>query len=194
MSVLGIIDLKVKPDPPMSCVLLNPAQIRAYEGNEGVEMTVDQDDSNNVLLIEHWASWEAYETYDASSDPAALLALLDGGPEGRTVRAFDVVEKPRAKRSKTRDEALEDLEEWSKRWLALRAEIRELADQKLSAEHLGPVIKLHNEELDSIMSEPARANSARVSVGSPCPGPVKGSAPPTRASGRVRHSPLGPRR
>ena len=75
-----------------------------------------------------------------------------------SVRVFDIVETARIKRSKTRDEALEDLEEWSRRWLGLRAEIRELADQKLSAEHLGPVIKLHNEELDSIMSELAAAS------------------------------------
>ena len=56
-----------------------------------------------------------------------------------------------------RTEALEDLEEWAKRWLSLRAQIRELADAGQSAEHLGPVIKLHNEELDSIMAALAKA-------------------------------------
>jgi hypothetical protein len=59
---------------------------------------------------------------------------------------------------KDRMEALEDLEEWAKRWLTLRAEIRALADQGLSAEHLGPVIKLHNEELDAIMATLERAS------------------------------------
>jgi quinol monooxygenase YgiN len=159
VSILVIIDLKAKPGSADELhALLNPAQVRAYAGNEGVELTVSQEDANNLLLIEHWESREAYESYQASTDQQALLALLDGGPEGMKVRAYDVVEKPRAKRSKSRDEALEDLEEWSKRWLGLRAEIRELADQKLSAEHLGPVIKLHNEELDSIMSELSAAN------------------------------------
>ena len=61
---------------------------------------------------------------------------------------------------KDRMEALEDLEEWAKRWLTLRAEIRSLADQGLSAEHLGPVIKLHNEELDAIMATLEKASEA----------------------------------
>jgi quinol monooxygenase YgiN len=158
MSVLVIIDLKVKPSSvdELSGVL-NLAQIRAAAGNEGVELTVSQDDPNHFVLVEHWASREAYEAYEASrvesGERETLAGLLQGGIDGLTVRALDVVETARAKRSKTRDEALEDLEEWSRRWLTLRAEIRSLADQKLSAEHLGPVIKLHNEELDSIMAE-----------------------------------------
>jgi hypothetical protein len=49
-------------------------------------------------------------------------------------------------------EALEDLEEWAGRWLTLRKQIRELNDAGLSNEHLGPVIRLHNEELDAIMA------------------------------------------
>jgi quinol monooxygenase YgiN len=158
VSVLVIIDLKAKPGSADELrVFLNPAQIRAYAGNEGVELAVSQDDPSNVLLVEHWASREAYEVYRAwrveAGDQATLVGLLEGGFEGMNVRVFDIVETARIKRSKSRDEALEDLEEWSKRWLTLRAQIRELADQKLSAEHLGPVIKLHNEELDSIMSE-----------------------------------------
>ena len=162
MSVLVIIDLKAKPGSADELRgFLNPAQIRAYAGNEGVELTVNQDDASNVLLAEHWASREAYEAYRAwrveSGDQATLVGLLEGGFEGLSVRVFDIAEAPRAKQSKSRDEALEDLEEWSKRWLTLRAEIRALADQKLSAEHLGPVIKLHNEELDSIMAELAGA-------------------------------------
>ena len=162
MSVLVIIDLKAKPgsvDELSS--LLNLAQARAHAGNQGVELTVSQDDPNHVVLAEHWESREAYEAFRAqleeSGEWQTLVALLDG-IEGLNVRVFDIVETARAKRSKTRDEALEDLEEWSKRWLTLRAEIRSLADQRLSAEHLGPVIKLHNEELDSIMSELAGAD------------------------------------
>jgi quinol monooxygenase YgiN len=163
MSVLVIIDLKAKASSVDELLsFLNPEQIRAYEGNEGVELTVNQDDPSNIVLAEHWATREAYESYRAwraqSGDQATLVGLLEGGFEGLTVRTFDIAAKPRAKRSKTRDEALEDLEEWSRRWLTLRAEIRELADQKLSAEHLGPVIKLHNEELDSIMAELASAS------------------------------------
>ena len=159
MSVLVIIDLKAKAGSADELrALLNPVQIRAQAGNEGVELAISQDDQNNLLLAEHWASLEAYEAYRGSVDQDALAALLDGGSGGMTARCFDIAETARAKRSKTRDEALEDLEEWSRRWLTLRAEIRELADQKLSAEHLGPVIKLHNEELDSIMAELAAAS------------------------------------
>ena len=162
MSVLMIIDLKAKAEAMDELrALLNPAETRAFAGNEGVEVTVNLADPANVVVIAHWASREAYEAYlawRAQSGDGRLFDLLEGGREGFSVRAFDVVEKPRAKRSKSRDEALEDLEEWSKRWLSLRAQIRELADEKLSAEHLGPVIKLHNEELDSIMAELAGAN------------------------------------
>ena len=163
MSVLVIVDLRAKPDSIEELRhFLNPAQVRAWEGNEGVELTVNHDDANNVVLVHHWVSRESYEAYRAwrveSGDQQTLVGLLDGGSAGVTVRVFDIAEKPRAKRSKTRDEALEDLEEWSRRWLSLRAQIRELADQKLSAEHLGPVIKLHNEELDSIMAELASAS------------------------------------
>jgi quinol monooxygenase YgiN len=155
MSVLVVIDLKAKAGSGDELrALLNPAQIRANEGNEGVELSVSQDDPDTLVLVEHWTSTEAYEAYRASVDSEALAGLSDGVSE----RVFDVVERARARRSKTRDEALEDLEEWSKRWLTLRAQIRELADEKLSAEHLGPVIKLHNEELDSIMSELADAS------------------------------------
>jgi quinol monooxygenase YgiN len=162
VSIVVIIDLKAKPGSEDELrAFLNPAQIRAYEGNEGVELTVNQDDPANLLLVEHWASREAYEAYRTwraeSGDQATLVGLLDGGIEGLKVRAFDIAETPSVKRG-DRMEGLEDLEEWAKRWLTLRAEIRALADQKLSAEHLGPVIKLHNEELDSIMAAIEAAN------------------------------------
>ena len=140
---------------------LNPAQIRAYEGNEGVELTVNQDDVDNLLLVEHWTSRGAYEAYRAwrveVGDQATLEGLLEGGAEGLKVRVLDIAETARIRRG-DRMEGLEDLEEWAKRWLTLRAEIRALADQSLSAEHLGPVIKLHNEELDSIMKAIADAS------------------------------------
>ena len=161
MSVLMIMELKAKAGSVDELrAYLSPAETRAFAGNEGVEVAVDLDDSTNVVVTAQWATRDAYEAYLASraeSGDGALFDLLEGGRDGFKVRAFDVVDKPRAKRSKTRDEALEDLEEWSRRWLSLRAQIRELADQKLSAEHLGPVIKLHNEELDSIMAELASA-------------------------------------
>jgi heme-degrading monooxygenase HmoA len=163
MSVLMIIDLKAKADSVNELrAFLSPRETRDFAGNDGVELVVNQDDPANLLLVIHWASREASDAYSAwrreNSDHETLVGLLDGGMDGFKVRTFEVAERLRAKRSKTRDEALEDLEEWSKRWLSLRAQIRELADEKLSAEHLGPVIKLHNEELDSIMSELAGAS------------------------------------
>jgi heme-degrading monooxygenase HmoA len=162
VSVLVIVDLKAKAGSADELrTFLNPAQIRAYEGNEGVELTVNHDDATNLLLVEHWASREAYEAYRAwrveVGDQATLEGMLEGGAEGVTVRVFDVAETARIRRG-DRMEGLEDLEEWAKRWLTLRAEIRALADQSLSAEHLGPVIKLHNEELDSIMKAIADAS------------------------------------
>lgn len=159
MSVLMIIDLKAKDGSVDELrAHVKPAETLAFAGNEGVEVAMNDD---HVLIVAHWATREdsdAYLAWRAESGDQALFDLLEGGREGVSVRAFDVIAKPRARRSKTRDEALEDLEEWSKRWLSLRAQIRELADAKLSAEHLGPVIKLHNEELDSIMAELASAS------------------------------------
>jgi len=160
MSVVTIIELTSKPDSVQELrAFLSPDETRAFEGNEGVEVTVDSDNPSRIVQITHWSTADAGRAYLASRAEvgAGLFELLEGGREGFSVRTLEVVDRPRAKRSKTRDEALEDLEEWSRRWLTLRAEIRELADQKLSAEHLGPVIKLHNEELDSIMAELAGA-------------------------------------
>src|SRR4051812_30386354 len=158
MSVLMIMELKAKSEAMEQLrTYLNAAETRAFAGNEGVEVAMGE---GSVLVLAHWATRQDYDAYLAwrtESGEDALFELLDGGRDGFSVRAFDVVDRPRARRSKTRDEALEDLEEWSKRWLSLRAQIRELADAKLSAEHLGPVIKLHNEELDSIMAELASA-------------------------------------
>lgn len=156
MSFVTIIEMTSKPDAVEQLrALLRPQETTALPGNEGVEVTVDAANANRLVLIAHWATEEATQAYLASIKDAGagLYELIDGGRGGMSLSTLEVVEKPRSRRSKTRDEALEDLEEWSKRWLTLRAQIRELADQKLSAEHLGPVIKLHNEELDSIMAE-----------------------------------------
>ena len=156
MSVVMIIELSVRPGSSGDVLaLLSPEQTRAFEGNEGVEVTIDANDANRVVLLAHWTSSEASNAYLASRESEGqerLFELLDGGRDGFKVRTLDVVERPRRRQSKTRDEGLEDLEEWARRWLTLRAEIRALNESGLSNEHLGPVIRMHNEELDSIMA------------------------------------------
>jgi quinol monooxygenase YgiN len=149
MSVLVIIDLRAKSGSADQLrAALNPAQVRGAAGNEGVDVAVNQEDAGNVVMTQRWGSREAYEAYRSTSDEASVTALV----ESMTVRVFDIVPRPARAGQGTRTEGLEDLEEWAKRWLGLRGEIRELNDAGLSNEHLGPVIRLHNEELDSIMA------------------------------------------
>jgi quinol monooxygenase YgiN len=155
MSVLVIVDLHAKAGSADQLrALLSHAAIRAAEGNEGVEIAVNQDDPDHSVLILRWTSREAFDLYRAQLEDAAMTALL----ESTTARVFALAPRPARSGQGTRTEALEDLEEWARRWLELRGEIRALNDAGLSNEHLGPVIRLHNEELDSIMAALAHAN------------------------------------
>ena len=107
MSVLMIIDLKAKAGSIDELrAYVKPAETRAFAGNEGVEVAVND---QSVLVVAHWATWQDYDAYlarRAELGDDALFDLLEGGREGFSVRAFDVVDKPRAKRSKTREHFL----------------------------------------------------------------------------------------
>src|SRR4051794_24372847 len=105
MSIVTIIEMTSKPDSVQELrAFLSPAETRAFEGNEGIEVTVDAENPNRIVVLTHWATQDAMQAYLAARAEAGegLFELLEGGRDGLSVRTFEVVEKPRAKRSKTR--------------------------------------------------------------------------------------------
>src|SRR5947209_8239679 len=114
MPVVMMIELTARPGAmPELRGFLRPQETRAFEGNLGVEVTVDAEDENRLVLLARWATGDAMRAYLASRDAAGqarLFELLEGGREGFKLRTLEVVESPRRQRSKTREEALEDLE------------------------------------------------------------------------------------
>lgn len=63
---------------------------RSYDGNIGIEMVQNQDDTNALVLIEQWDTRGQYEKYLAwrqeSGTLAEIVELLDGPPN---IRYFD---------------------------------------------------------------------------------------------------------
>lgn len=90
MNVTVIVELKIKPDQlekvePLFASLLH--ETRGRPGNQGVTVHRDQDDALSVILIEHWASRDQYETYNRwraeRGDLATLAQLLQAPPQRR---------------------------------------------------------------------------------------------------------------
>ena len=94
MTVTVLLEIAVKPDVDMVGMMkqLLP-ETRAYDGCEGIEVTQNQDDSNNIVLIEKWASRDHYEKYFAwrteRGDIDTLGATLTGPP---SIRYFDTTD------------------------------------------------------------------------------------------------------
>ena len=66
---------------------------RAYDGCSGVEVSVNQDDGLNILLIEQWASREHYERYLAwREETGALAALGEIVAQAPNIRYWDAVD------------------------------------------------------------------------------------------------------
>jgi quinol monooxygenase YgiN len=94
-SILVVIDMHVRPqslDEVKEMLLGGLPLIRGFDGNRDAVLHVNQDDQNNLLFIEHWASradYERYRTWRAErGDNASLVAMLT---EPLMVRAFDVM-------------------------------------------------------------------------------------------------------
>jgi quinol monooxygenase YgiN len=64
---------------------------RNKDGCQSVEVTSNLDNSDNILLVQHWASRQHYETYLAwrqqRGDLEKLAGALDGPP---SIRYFDL--------------------------------------------------------------------------------------------------------
>ncbi len=94
MSVRVLFEVSVKPDADLITWLkeLLP-DTRAFDGCEGVEVVQNQDDANNILLIEKWASRSHHEKNAAwrteRGDTEKLGATLVGSP---SIRYFDTAD------------------------------------------------------------------------------------------------------
>ncbi|MFF4253914.1 putative quinol monooxygenase [Streptomyces sp. NPDC001663] len=87
MSITLIADMKIKPgllDEALSVIKDEMPEARAFEGCEYVNVYTAQDDPNRIVLIESWASEEAFASYDAlrteRGDADAFTKYYDGAP------------------------------------------------------------------------------------------------------------------
>ena len=66
---------------------------RAYDGCQGINLTLNVENKNNYVLTEVWDSKEHYEKYLAfrteDGTVAAITAMCDEGP---TIRIFDITD------------------------------------------------------------------------------------------------------
>ena len=67
------------------------AESRRKEGCESIELTINQDDRNNMLLVMRWASREHYQTYrnwrESNGD---VKRFSDATVNGLSTRFFDI--------------------------------------------------------------------------------------------------------
>ena len=83
MSVTVLLECAVKPDVDLIAMMKQMLpDTRAYDGCEGVEVTQNQDDSNNIVLIERWASRDHYEKYVAWRTERGDMDTLGAYPFG----------------------------------------------------------------------------------------------------------------
>lgn len=79
MSVTILLDLIAKPGSIDALkdifVEILPAT-RAYDGCEGLDVKINNDDGNNLVIIEHWKSRQHYEKYFAWRQETGLIDRL----------------------------------------------------------------------------------------------------------------------
>ena len=88
MSVLVLLDLKIKPDrfdDLKNWMKNNLQDTRAFDGCNGITIQRDQDDPNHMVFVEDWDSRPQYEKYLAwrgeRGDVGDLMAWADGEPK-----------------------------------------------------------------------------------------------------------------
>ncbi|MGO4689642.1 putative quinol monooxygenase [Glaciibacter sp. 2TAF33] len=88
MTITSIVRLTFKPEAlaeAEQAVRTSLELARSFEGNLGIEVLVDREDSTRWLLVERWASEDsdaAYRAYRAEKGvKSALGPLLAGPPE-----------------------------------------------------------------------------------------------------------------
>ncbi len=95
MSVMVLLELQVKPEAAdqvkagFKSIL---PDTRSYAGCLGVEVTCNQDDTGNIVLVERWQSREHYQKYlKWREDTGALAALGSSLAAPPKIRYFDHV-------------------------------------------------------------------------------------------------------
>ncbi len=96
MSVVVVLEVNVKPESANDmnkAMKENFPDTRAFDGCEGIRVHSGQDDPNNVVLVEHWASKEHHQKYLAWRTETGfmdqLMTMLDGPP---SIRYYDEVD------------------------------------------------------------------------------------------------------
>ena len=79
MSITVLLDLNAKPDSVEALknifIEILP-DTRSYDGCEGLDVKVNQDDANNLVVVEHWKSRQHYEKYFAWRQETGLIDRL----------------------------------------------------------------------------------------------------------------------
>lgn len=95
MTIAAILDLRLKReslDTAREVVAKILAETRAFEGCEGVDVLIDDEDEGHWLCVEKWASAEADAAYRAwRAGPGAIkdLGPLLAGAPGLTKYTVD---------------------------------------------------------------------------------------------------------
>jgi len=79
MSITVLLDLKAQPgsmDALKKLFVEVLPDTRKYDGCEGLDVRLNQDDGDNLLLIERWQSRKQYEKYFAWRQETGLLDRL----------------------------------------------------------------------------------------------------------------------
>ncbi|MCZ2829168.1 antibiotic biosynthesis monooxygenase [Modestobacter sp. VKM Ac-2986] len=92
MSITVFLEVQLRPDAvgaeAEAAIRETLAQTAAFDGNEGLEVLVDDADPTRVIVAERWATaghHDAYVAWRQTPDGAAALgAVLAGPPVTRT--------------------------------------------------------------------------------------------------------------
>ncbi len=79
MPITVLLDLKAKPGAieKLKAVFIEILpDTRRYEGCEGLEVKINQDDGDNLVIIEYWQSRQHYQKYFAWRQETGLLDRL----------------------------------------------------------------------------------------------------------------------
>ena len=80
MSVTVLLDLQAAPgsiDKLKQLFVEVLPDTRAYNGCEGLNVHLNQDDGNNLVIVERWQSRPHYEKYFAWRQETGLIDRLD---------------------------------------------------------------------------------------------------------------------
>src|ERR1700680_4576517 len=94
MTCIVLLEMTAKQGTGMQLVETFRALLpdtRSQEGCQGVEVTANLDNADNLVLVQHWASRKHYETYlswrQQRGDVDKLMEALAGPP---SIRYFDL--------------------------------------------------------------------------------------------------------